>query len=40
MCTYICSVIVQVIITVMKKQPLYRRLKKGERREDHFIKRS
>jgi len=35
MCVYICSVIIQVIVTVMKKQPL-RKGTRGERREDRF----
>ena len=36
MCTYICSVIIQVIVTVMKKQPLKKKVLRGERREVHF----
>ena len=35
MCTYICSVIIQVIVTVMKKQPLKKGIR-GERREVNF----
>jgi len=35
MCAYICSVIIQVIVAVMKKQPLRKGIR-GERREDYF----
>jgi len=36
MCIYICSVIVQVIITVMKKTAFVKKGIRGERREGHF----
>jgi len=36
MCIYICSVIVQVIITVMKKTAFVKKGIRGERREDYF----
>jgi len=35
MCPYICSVIIQVIVTVMKKQPLRKGIR-GKRREEYF----
>jgi len=35
MCVYVCSVIIQVIVTVMKKQPLKKGIR-GERREESF----